>query len=114
MLAVGAFPRAGQTIQFERRDAQSRTEDWVALLDDAKERLGGRTVYGACLCCCNGRGARLFHQTSHDARLIQEHLGPLGVSGFFCNGEIGPVGSRSFLHGYSASLGVFVQRPAAG
>ena len=114
MLAVGAFPRAGQTIQFQRRDAQSSTEDLVALLDHTKERLGGRTVYGACLCCCNGRGTHLFHQTSHDARLIQEHLGPLGVSGFFCNGEIGPVGSRSFLHGYSASLGVFVQRAVAG
>jgi small ligand-binding sensory domain FIST len=39
---------------------------------------------------------------------VQEQLGPLAVSGFFCNGELGPVGRRNFLHGYTASLGLFV------
>jgi small ligand-binding sensory domain FIST len=32
------------------------------------------------------------------------------VSGFFGNGEPGPIGGRNFLHGYTASLGLFVRR----
>ena len=43
--------------------------------------------------------------------MIQSELGPLGMAGFFGNGEIGPVGERNFLHGYTASLGLFVSRP---
>ena len=37
-------------------------------------------------------------------------LGPMGLAGFFCNGEIGPVGQKSFLHGYTASLALFVKK----
>ena len=37
-------------------------------------------------------------------------LGPLGLAGFFCNGEIGPVGQKSFLHGFTASLALFVKK----
>jgi len=29
------------------------------------------------------------------------------VGGFFCAGEIGPVGGRNFLHGFTATLAVF-------
>jgi small ligand-binding sensory domain FIST len=42
--------------------------------------------------------------------MIQEQLGPFGLAGFFCNGEIGPVGERNFLHGYTASLALFVKK----
>ena len=108
-LAVGAFPRLGQTLQFQRRDAAAATEDMVALLSRAKAGLDGATIYGACLCSCNGRGHRLFGRPNHDAELVQQQLGPLGLAGFFCNGEIGPVGERNFLHGYTASLALFVK-----
>ena len=108
-LAVGAFPRLGQTLQFQRRDAAAATEDMVALLSRAKAGLDGATIYGACLCSCNGRGHRLFGRPNHDAELVQQRLGPLGLAGFFCNGEIGPVGERNFLHGYTASLALFVK-----
>jgi small ligand-binding sensory domain FIST len=109
-LAVGASPRAGQTIQFQRRDAATGTEDIESLLQRTKRRLEGKTIYGGCLCCCNGRGHRLFGEPNHDARHVQEMLGPLAVTGFFCNGEIGPVGERNFLHGYTASLALFVKK----
>lgn len=108
-LAVGAFPRLGQTLQFQRRDAAAATEDMVALLSRAKANLDRATIYGACLCSCNGRGHRLFGRPNHDAGLVQQQLGPLGLAGFFCNGEIGPVGDRNFLHGYTASLALFVK-----
>jgi small ligand-binding sensory domain FIST len=29
------------------------------------------------------------------------------MGGFFCNGEIGPVHGRTFLHGYTSSFGLF-------
>jgi small ligand-binding sensory domain FIST len=107
-LAVGATPRAGQTIQFQRRDAAAATEDMAALLARAEAGLGGRPIYGGSLHCCNGRGQGLFGTPGHDARMIQERLGPFPLAGFFCNGELGPVGDRNFLHGYTASLALFV------
>ncbi len=110
VIAVGAFPRPGQTIQFQRRDAATGTEDITALLGRARQQLAGKALYGACLCSCNGRGHRLFGEPSHDARHVQAQLGPLGLAGFFCNGEIGPVGERNFLHGYTASLALFVKK----
>jgi small ligand-binding sensory domain FIST len=109
-IAVGAHPRLGQTVQFQRRDATAATEDLVALLARAQEQLSGETVYGGCLCNCNGRGQQLFGVPGHDAQLVQQYLGPLGLAGFFCNGEIGPVGEKNFLHGYTASLALFVKK----
>ena len=97
-------------MQFQRRAASAGTEDMTALLQRAKKRLGHTLIYGGCLCSCNGRGQRLFGQPSHDARQVQEYLGPLGLAGFFCNGEIGPVGEKNFLHGYTASLALFVKK----
>ena len=43
----------------------------------------------------------------HDAELVEEMLGPIPVAGAFCAGEIGPVGGRNFVHGFTASLALF-------
>jgi small ligand-binding sensory domain FIST len=110
VLAVGAMPRAGQTMQFQRRDAEAASEDMNELLGRTHIELGGATVYGGCLCCCNGRGKHLFGTSGHDAQLVQKQFGGIGLSGFFCNGEIGPVGQKNFLHGYTASLALFVKK----
>jgi small ligand-binding sensory domain FIST len=109
-LAVGALPRAGQTIQFQRRDSATSTQDITALVQRARTQLAGKPICGGCLCSCNGRGRRLFGEPNHDARHVQNGLGPLGLTGFFCNGEIGPVGARNFLHGYTAALALFVKK----
>jgi small ligand-binding sensory domain FIST len=110
VLAVGALPRTGQTIQFQRRDAAAASEDLNGLLAQAKKNLAGREIYGGCLFCCNGRGKNLFGRSSHDAGLVQAHFGPAGIAGFFCNGEIGPVGGKNFLHSFTASLARFVKK----
>jgi len=110
VLAVGAMPRTGQTMQFQRRDARAASEDMNELLARARQDLGGAKIYGGCLCCCNGRGKNLFGRSGHDAQLVQQQLGGIGLSGFFCNGEIGPVGEKNFLHGYTASLALFVKK----
>lgn len=109
-IAVGAFPRAGQTIQFQRRSPAAASEDMDELLKRARTELKGRPVYGACLCSCSGRGQGLFKEPNHDARAVQSKFGPIGLAGFFCNGEIGPVGSKNFLHGYTASLALLVKK----
>jgi small ligand-binding sensory domain FIST len=110
VIAVGALPRPGQTIQFQRRDAATASLDMAELLASARSKLLSTTVYGACLCCCNGRGKNLFGRQSHDASMVQEHFGPIGLAGFFCNGEIGPVGEKNFLHSHTASLALFVKK----
>ena len=110
VLAVGALPRPGQTIQFQRRDGTAASEDMSELLTRASERLAGYTIYGGCLLCCAGRGKSLFGRTSHDSELVQKHFGPTGLAGFFCNGEIGPIGDKNFLHTYTASLALFVKK----
>ncbi|MDQ4081306.1 MAG: FIST C-terminal domain-containing protein [Actinomycetota bacterium] len=105
-LAVGEQVRVGQTLRFHVRDAASADED----LRQALEGLAGEHAAGALLFTCNGRGRNMFPDTSHDARAVVEALGSDGLAGFFCGGEIGPVGGRSFLHGFTATLAVFLDR----
>jgi len=109
-IAVGALPRLGQTVQFQRRSAAAATEDMNELLTRARNQIGKGTIYGGCLCSCNGRGKSLFGHPNHDAQMVQQRFGPMGLAGFFCNGEIGPVGEKNFLHGYTASLALFVKK----
>jgi small ligand-binding sensory domain FIST len=87
-------------------------EDMGELLQRAGNDLHGAPVYGGCLCSCNGRGQNLFGRPHHDAKSVQEKFGPMGLAGFFCNGEIGPIGEKNFLHGYTASLALFVKKDA--
>lgn len=108
-LVVGALPRTGQTIQFQRRDAGAASEDMQALLGGLAPKLAHRKVYGGCLCSCNGRGQHLFGRPSHDAGLVQQKVGPIELAGFFCNGEIGPVGQRAFIHGFTSVVGLFTE-----
>jgi small ligand-binding sensory domain FIST len=109
-LIVNALPRAGQTLQFQLRDPEAADEDLQQLLGAVKEDLGDNTPIGALLCCCNGRGLSLFGEANHDVNTVAEMLGPVPVAGFFCNGEIGPIGGKNFIHGYTASMGIIARR----
>ena len=101
-LAVGEAIEVGQTIQFHVRDAATADEDLRTLL--GRE---ARPATGALLFTCNGRGSRLFDVPDHDASLVSKTLGGLPVAGFNCAGEIGPVGGKNFLHGFTASIALF-------
>ena len=107
-LAVGALPRVGQTLQFQLRDPEAADEDLRELLERARKELGARQPVGALLCSCNGRGVGPFGTSDHDARALVDLLGPIPVAGFFCNGEIGPVGEQNFLHGFTASIALVI------
>ncbi|MDR0342379.1 MAG: FIST C-terminal domain-containing protein [Nocardiopsaceae bacterium] len=106
-IAVGDAVEVGQTLQFHIRDAASADEDLRRTLQQEAAALGGRKAAGALLFTCNGRGSRLFSEPSHDAGLLAEKLGDVPVAGFFCAGELGPVGGQNYLHGFTASIALF-------
>ncbi len=99
-LAVGDRVEVGTTIQFQVRDAVAADEDLRAMLADA-------TGDAALVFTCNGRGQRLFGEPDHDARVVHDTLGSPALAGMFCAGEFGPIGGRSFVHGFTASVLVF-------
>jgi small ligand-binding sensory domain FIST len=108
-IAVGEVVQEGQTVQFHLRDAESATEDLNVLL--ATDRAGHRhPALGALIFSCCGRGRGLFGKPHHDAAAATDRLGPIPLAGFFAQGEIGPIGNRNFLHGYTASLALFAER----
>ena len=99
-VAVGDFVPVGATVQFQVRDSLSAGEDLDALLGDADEDA-------ALLFTCNGRGAGMFGDSHHDAQRVSDRVGR-AVAGLFCAGELGPIGSRNALHGFTASVALFV------
>jgi small ligand-binding sensory domain FIST len=105
-IALGERIRVGQTVRMHIRDGASADEDLRAALGAQAEALGSSRAAGALLFTCNGRGSHMFDVPDHDAMALQDALGaPAG--GFFCAGEIGPVGGRNFLHGFTATMAVF-------
>ena len=101
-LAVGDLVETGTTVQFHVRDATTAREDLSGMME-------GRCADGALLFTCNGRGRRLFDVADQDASVVSTAIAPAPVAGMFCAGEIGPVGSRSYLHGFTASVALFGQ-----
>jgi small ligand-binding sensory domain FIST len=106
-ITVGDQVEAGQTVRFHLRDASSADADLRHALEREAAALAGREPAGALLFSCNGRGSRLFAEPDHDAGLVTKMLGGIPVAGFFCAGELGPVGGRNFLHAFTASIAVF-------
>jgi small ligand-binding sensory domain FIST len=105
-LAIGESVRVGQTLRFFVRDAASADADLRRALGGT---LGGGSAAGALLFTCNGRGTKMFPEPDHDARLVAEAFGTEALAGCFCGGELGPVGGKSFLHGFTATLAVFLE-----
>ncbi len=99
-ITVGTHVGVGRTLQFQVRDA-------IAADEDLRVLLAGVDANAALLFTCTGRGIRLFGTPDHDAGLVEELLGPVPVAGAFCAGELGPVGGRNYVHGFTASLALF-------
>ena len=107
-ITVGEQVRVGQTVRMQVRDGASADEDLREALDREVRDLPGEPA-GALLFTCNGRGAHMFGEPDHDAAALHRALGGAPAAGFFAAGEIGPVGDRNFLHGFTATLGVFTR-----
>ncbi len=117
-LSVATPLEVTQVVQFHLRDAMTAAEDledhlasYSDELDQRDERPGARDgepgSHGALLFSCLGRGSNLYGVANHDSRLFHRRLGEIPLSGFFCNGEIGPVQAQTFLHGYTSAFGIF-------
>lgn len=107
-LAVQGQVSRGEKIRFHVRDAETAEEDLAMMLTP-------HSLFdppsGALLFSCNGRGTRLYDRPNGDISTIQNVIGEVELAGFFCAGEIGPIGGRNFLHGHTASMALF--RPPA-
>jgi small ligand-binding sensory domain FIST len=105
-VAIGEPVRVGQTVRLHVRDEASADEDLRDALATQAEALAASGAAGALLFTCNGRGSHMFSLPDHDAAAVEDALG-VAAGGFFCAGEIGPVGGRNFLHGFTATMAVF-------
>jgi small ligand-binding sensory domain FIST len=106
-VAVGERMRVGQKVQFQLRDAATAREESRQLLLQQQRQPGGEPL-AALLFACLGRGRGFYGQPDGDVSLCRERFSRLPLAGFFCNGEIGPVGGATHLHGYTASWGFLV------
>jgi small ligand-binding sensory domain FIST len=104
-IAIADVVPVGRTVRFQVRDAASADDDLRAMLVEL--RSGFSAFEGALLFSCNGRGSSLFTSADHDVLAMRQGLATSGIAGFFAGGEIGPVGNRNHLHGFSASVLVF-------
>lgn len=105
-VAVAERMRVGQKVQFQLRDAKASRQDARQLLAALARRQP--QPLAALLFACLGRGQGLFGSADGDVSLGREAFADLPITGVFCNGEIGPVGGSTHLHGYTASWGFLV------
>jgi small ligand-binding sensory domain FIST len=77
------------------------------VLSAFRSRVGLEGLAGALLFSCNSRGRAMFPTPDHDVTAVRGALGIENVAGFFAAGEIGPVGGRNHLHGYTATVLAF-------
>lgn len=110
-IALGDRVRPGQRIQFHLRDARTSAEDLEWWLQEFQVR--GSQGEGAMMFSCLGRGEGLYNKPNFESQLFNRYFKNVALSGFFCNGEIGPVGGSTFLHGYTSVFGIFRQ-PRSG
>ncbi len=109
-LLIAARLHQGQMVQFHLRDASSSASDLDDVISAFIRAHNGISYYGALLFSCLGRGQGLYGRANHDSERFQHFMGRIPLGGFFCNGEIGPVGAVTYLHGYTSSFGIFRPR----
>jgi small ligand-binding sensory domain FIST len=112
-LHVAADLEGCRVVQFHLRDAAAARADLARRLARSAAAQA-KDAAGALLFSCLGRGAGLFGEPDHDSRGFARALGGAPLAGFFCNGEIGPVEGRTFLHGYTSAFAIFRPKRAEG
>jgi small ligand-binding sensory domain FIST len=107
VLAVSETVAEGQLVQFHLRDAETSAGDLESMLTryTITNPIGENA--GALLFQCLGRGAKLYGTQNHDTGMFNAKIHGIPMTGFFCNGEIGPVGGSTFLHRYTSAFAIF-------
>lgn len=95
-ITVGDHIPLGAVVRFHVRDPVHAGADLAARL----RAVAPDQVAGALLFTCLGRGRSLFGSPHHDAQAVASTWGT-EVAGLRCDGELGPLGGRSALHGYA-------------
>jgi small ligand-binding sensory domain FIST len=86
------------------RDSSTAREDLEMMLSP---QAFDTPAHAALLFSCNGRGHNLYPEANGDITPLQLALGGyVPAGGFFCAGEIGPVGERNFMHGHTACIAI--------
>lgn len=106
-IAVGTDLEPYQVVQFMVRDAKTAREDLTAVLERYRAQRQDTAPAGALLFTCIGRGRELYGEPNHDSARFRDIVGDVPLGGFFCNGEIGPVGGTTFQHGYTSAFALF-------
>jgi small ligand-binding sensory domain FIST len=109
-VAISDLVEEGQTVQFHLRDPKAASEELNLLLAKDQVEFPNKTPKGALVFSCNGRGRQFFGEPNHDVRAVQKRAEGLPIAGFFAGGEIGPVGGKNFIHGYTASIALFAEK----
>jgi small ligand-binding sensory domain FIST len=100
-VGLASAAQVGDALAFHERNGDAARRE----LDGLLGRLPA--AYGAVLITCVGRGARFFGVPHPDASALRAKYPALEAAGFVANGEIGPVGARTWLHGFTSVLGLF-------
>jgi small ligand-binding sensory domain FIST len=106
-IALAAYVREGMRVQFHVRDGEAAEEDLRKVIARHLEAHPGQAIAGGLLFSCLGRGERLFGEADHDSQAFADAFGTSALGGFFCSGEIGPVGDATFLHGFTSCFALF-------
>lgn len=106
-ISVGDYIRKGRTVQFHIRDQASASIELRSMLQTEMKKEPPSPPAAALVFTCNGRGSNLFEKPHHDAAMIQEIVGDVATAGCFAAGEFGYVGCSNYLHGFTASIGLF-------
>lgn len=105
-IAVADLMRPGQRIQFHLRDAETSADDLEWLLQRYLKTHPDSSPAGALMFSCLGRGEMLYGKPNFDSQLFSSYMPNIPMGGFFCQGEIGPVGGSTFLHGYTSVFAI--------
>ena len=109
-LAVAAQLEDYQAVRFHVRDAIAADSEIRAAATGAKPSDESCRVAALLQFSCLGRGEGLYGAPNHDAAVLSEILGAPPAAGFFCNGEIGPAGDRTRVHGFTTVALAIIER----
>ncbi len=104
-IAVAERMYVGQNVQFQLREATASRREVNQFLSESKLRNKEQPLF-MLLMACIGRGTNLYGVENGDVDIARDAIGDVPIAGTFCNGEIGPIGGVTHIHGYTACWGI--------
>ena len=106
-ITIGESITEGQIVQFHLRDPGAAQEELKKMLSEY-ENKNGEIIKSTLMFSSVGRGKYLLGESHHDINLYKNIIDDKSpIAGFFSNGEISPIGDRTYLHGYTSSFAIF-------